>query len=154
MGVSKNVRTTHCTVNGSTFWKLALYVQQRKKAPVLVVPCSFSENCHPKTWKITIFCKNSTFPQTNMAPQNGWLEAKRLSFWDGVEPRKEPKEPTGRTNRGGGGYDGNPGTSEAVEQWWGCFGTEKKRQIIYSSKILVCIFLFYIFFFWLFFVWF
>lgn len=31
--------------------------------------------------------------------------------------RKEPKEPTARTNRGGGGYDGNPGTSfQAVEQ--------------------------------------
>ena len=37
-------------------------------------------------------------------------------FGDGFEPRKEPKEPTGRTNRGGG-YDGNPGTSfQAVEQ--------------------------------------
>ena len=57
--------------------------------------------------------KPTIFGNTQMG---GW-KTKRLSLRDGFVPRKEPKEPTARTNRGGGGYDGNPGTSfQAVEQ--------------------------------------
>ena len=67
-----------------------------------------------------------------------------------LEPRKEPKEPTGRTNRGGG-YDGNPtGTSvPAVEQWWGALAAKKK----WKSKLYIVPKVEYIFvlnvFFWL-----
>ena len=114
-----------------------------KKAPVFVVPCSFSKKLPPKNLKNNHILQKATFPQTNMAPQNGWLEAKRLSFWDGFELRKEPKEPTGRTNRGGG-YDGNPtGTSvPAVEQWWGALAA-KKNDKLYIVPKLWNIFLFY-----------
>ena len=36
--------------------------------------------CHDFVWLVEI---ESTLPETNIAPKNGWLEYYIVSFWDG-----------------------------------------------------------------------